>query len=121
MNEVKKELNELDLIRKFVLYGTNWCKQRDEEFSISLKVTPDGAFTSIGFSNQKIEEDDILRLLENIDKNDEIVFLNKMHQELNELMIGFTPEEAKIIQKVQDKVNKKFHEIAPDVYPNIFD
>lgn len=121
-DEIRNKLNEVDLLRKFSVFATSWCRKEGNlpEFSLNLKGTREGCFSNIAFPTNKIENEKVLDLIEGIIKNDELSFLNRMHQHLNELSVGMTEEESRVIESVQCKIEEKFLKLGHELYPESF-
>lgn len=119
-DELKRKLLEVDILRKLATYGKYWCVKNEEDFFIiEMKMNKDGCFAELKFSNKEMKEDKAIDLIDKINKNDEMVFLNRMYSELNELSEGMNKEECNTIVKLQEKINSKFKEIAKQVYPDM--
>lgn len=117
-----RTLENLKLVKALVAYGTKWSREHKSSFSLNIKVDVEGGQVTFSMPEKyKKEEEKTIQLMNKLVEAEEMLYLKRFHDDLNELCLGLNKEEHKVVLSIQEKIEKKFLEYGKDLFPEKFD
>lgn len=113
-------LDNMKIVKSLASYGVQWCRERNKQFSLRLLFSQDGCEIQLGFSDKNITSDEAEQLIGKLINTEEMSYLNRFHNDLNELSVGLNQSENETIIKIQSKIENKFKEIGSEIFPDMF-
>ena len=113
-------LDNMKIVKSLASYGVQWCREKNKKFSLRLLFSEEGCEIQLGFSDKEITKEEAEDLIEKLIKAEEMSYLNRFHNDLNELSVGLSKLENDTIVTIQSKIENKFREVGVEIFPDMF-